>query len=71
MKHLSLVAVCALLAVVSSSDMLAKGKQEQRQPEMCVVPAGAQPLLPAKLLPGTVVANVGVTVHVPLAAAEL
>src|SRR5260221_4133752 len=52
MKHLSLAAVCALLAVVSSSDMLAKGKEEQRQPELCVVPAGAQPLLPAKLLPG-------------------
>src|SRR5256885_11237635 len=52
MKHLSLGAVCALLAVVSASDMLAKAKQEQRQPDMCVVPAGAQPLLPAKLLGG-------------------
>jgi hypothetical protein len=33
---------------------MARGKQApaQREPEMCVVPPGAQPLLPAKLLPG-------------------
>ncbi|OLD20045.1 MAG: hypothetical protein AUJ01_04945 [Acidobacteria bacterium 13_1_40CM_3_65_5] len=33
---------------------MAAGKQTQarREPDMCVVPAGSQPLLPAKLLPG-------------------
>jgi tetratricopeptide (TPR) repeat protein len=37
-----------------SSDMTAAGKQPQsrREPDMCVVPAGSQPLLPAKLMPG-------------------
>src|SRR4030095_11474973 len=37
-----------------SSDMTAAGKQTQsrREPDMCVVPAGSQPLLPAKLMPG-------------------
>src|SRR5881397_3719610 len=53
MKHLPL-ATALLLAASFSSDMAAKGKQApvQRQPDMCVTPAGAQPLLPAKLLPG-------------------
>src|SRR5436309_12980893 len=46
-----------LLAVVVtglSSDALAKGKQAPppREPDLCAVPPGAQPLLPAKLLPG-------------------
>src|ERR1043166_6044365 len=53
MKLLHLAAVL-LIASSLSSDVLAKGKQApaQRQPDMCVTPAGAQPLLPAKLLPG-------------------
>jgi tetratricopeptide (TPR) repeat protein len=53
MKQLTL-ATAFILAVSFSSNMLAKGKQApaQRQPDMCVTPAGAQPLLPAKLLPG-------------------
>src|SRR6185369_15300590 len=53
MKHLPLAAAL-LLAASFSSDIAAKGKQApaQRQPDMCVTPAGAQPLLPAKLLPG-------------------
>src|SRR3989441_8494244 len=53
MKHLPLATVL-LLAASFSSDIAAKGKQApaQRQPDMCVTPAGAQPLLPAKLLPG-------------------
>ena len=52
MKHVPLAA--ALLLTALSSDIVAKGKPQaaQRQPDMCVVPAGAQPLLPAKLLPG-------------------
>src|SRR6476646_8207121 len=53
MKHLTL-ATALFLAASFSSDIAAKGKQApaQRQPDMCVTPAGAQPLLPAKLLPG-------------------
>src|SRR5213593_4033404 len=53
MKLLTL-ATAFLLAVSFSSDIAARGKQSpaQRQPDMCVTPAGAQPLLPAKLLPG-------------------
>ena len=52
MKYLSATAVLVLLAG-ASSNMLAKGKQAQApQPDMCIVPPGAQPLLPAKLLPG-------------------
>ncbi|HEV2982868.1 MAG TPA: hypothetical protein VGX46_00700 [Vicinamibacterales bacterium] len=54
MKYLSLAALITLIAVVPAADVLAKGKQApgQRQPDMCVTPAGAQPLLPAKMLPG-------------------
>ena len=53
MKYLHL-ATALLLASCLSSEVLAKGKQApaQRQPDMCITPAGAQPLLPAKLLPG-------------------
>ena len=54
MKYLASTAILVLLAAASSSDALAKTKQapQRPEPEMCVVPAGAQPLLPAKLLPG-------------------
>src|SRR5258705_10776139 len=55
MKSLTSAALVALLAVMASSDVLAKPKQAQqaaREPDMCVTPAGSQPLLPAKLLPG-------------------
>jgi tetratricopeptide (TPR) repeat protein len=53
MKHISCVGMVVLLATVVSSDLAAKGKQAQApQPDMCIVPPGAQPLLPAKLLPG-------------------
>src|SRR5258707_4501951 len=53
MKHLPLAAAL-LLASSLSSAVLAKGKQApaERQPDMCITPPGAQPLLPAKLLPG-------------------
>src|SRR5439155_19138847 len=51
--HTSRLAVFVLLATASALDLSAKGKQAQApQPDMCVVPPGAQPLLPAKLLPG-------------------
>jgi tetratricopeptide (TPR) repeat protein len=61
MKYLASTALLVLLAG-ASSDVLAKGKQAQApQPDMCVVPPGAQPLLPAKLLPG-----MGVTKDFPV-----
>jgi tetratricopeptide (TPR) repeat protein len=53
MKHLSCVTLLLLVAATSSPGLSAKGKQAQApQPDMCIVPPGAQPLLPAKLLPG-------------------
>jgi tetratricopeptide (TPR) repeat protein len=53
MKHISGLGFVILLASLSSFDLAAKGKQAQApQPDMCIVPPGAQPLLPAKLLPG-------------------
>ena len=53
MKHSSALGFVILLASLSSSDLSAKGKQAPApQPDMCIVPPGAQPLLPAKLLPG-------------------
>ncbi len=54
MKQLTSAAFIVLLAAVSTLDLTAKGKQTpaRNQPDMCIVPPGAQPLLPAKLLPG-------------------
>ena len=52
MKHLSFAALVALIVVAPSPDAFAKAKQAQREPDMCAAPPGAQPLLPAKMLPG-------------------
>jgi len=53
MKRIACLGVVVVLAALSASDLSAKEKQAQAaQPDMCVVPPGAQPLLPAKLLPG-------------------
>src|SRR6266550_3899159 len=54
MKHVAATAFFVLLAAAASSDLLARGKQApaRNEPDMCIVPPGAQPLLPAKLLPG-------------------
>src|SRR5258708_407137 len=55
MKSLTSAVLVGLLAVIASADMLATPTQAQqaaREPDMCVTPAGSQPLLPAKLLPG-------------------
>src|SRR4051794_22962188 len=53
MKHISCLAAVGMIAALSISDVSATGKQAQApQPDMCIVPPGAQPLLPAKLLPG-------------------
>src|SRR6267378_1707173 len=54
MKNLPFAALLLLAAAVSSPDVLAKGKQApaKKEADLCVVPPGAQPLLPAKLLPG-------------------
>src|SRR6185436_15227064 len=53
MKQLTSAGLVLMLAAGSAS-LGAKGKpaQAQREPDMCIVPPGAQPLLPAKLLPG-------------------
>jgi len=52
MKLLYSVALAAIIAGATSG-VLAKGKQApQKEPDLCAVPPGAQPLLPAKLLPG-------------------
>ena len=62
MKHISCVGILVLIAATGSADLAAKGKQAPApQPDMCVVPPGAQPLLPAKLLPG-----MGVTKDFPV-----
>src|SRR3954452_18503349 len=62
MKHISCAGLLVLLAAAGSADLAAKGKQAPApQPDMCVVPPGAQPLLPAKLLPG-----MGVTKDFPV-----
>jgi tetratricopeptide (TPR) repeat protein len=54
MKRLVFAAILLAVAATLSSNLDAAGKQTQarREPDMCVVPAGSQPLLPAKLLPG-------------------
>jgi hypothetical protein len=48
------IALTAILSTLSPTNVLAAAKQNQapREPDLCVVPPGAQPLLPAKLLPG-------------------
>jgi tetratricopeptide (TPR) repeat protein len=53
MKHAAIAALI-VVAAAGSADLLAKGKQApaKKDPDLCVVPPGAQPLLPAKLLPG-------------------
>src|SRR5262245_53080430 len=49
-----LIALVVVLAASVSADINAAGKQasQRREPDLCAVPPGAQPLLPAKLLPG-------------------
>jgi hypothetical protein len=62
MGYISRLSFVILLVSASSSGLSAKGKQAQApQPDMCIVPPGAQPLLPAKLLPG-----MGVTKDFPV-----
>src|SRR5438093_13154075 len=62
MKYLTSAAFIILLAAVFGSDTAAKGKQAPaREPDMCTVPPGAQPLLPARLWPG-----MGVTRNFPV-----
>lgn len=57
------IVFAATLAIVLTSNAFAAGNQAQarREPDMCVVPPGAQPLLPAKLLPG-----MGTTTNFPV-----
>jgi tetratricopeptide (TPR) repeat protein len=53
-RHLRLAALLVVVVTGLSSAAVAKGKQAQpqKEPDLCAVPPGAQPLLPAKLLPG-------------------
>jgi tetratricopeptide (TPR) repeat protein len=54
MKRIACAAILLAATFTLSFDITAAGKQAQarREPDMCVVPAGSQPLLPAKLMPG-------------------
>jgi tetratricopeptide (TPR) repeat protein len=54
MNRTILAATLLVVSATLSSNLMAAGKQTQarREPDMCVVPAGSQPLLPAKLMPG-------------------
>ncbi len=53
MKRVTFAASLILVAFAFSSDIFAAAKkQAQRELDMCAPPPGAQPLLPAKLLPG-------------------
>src|SRR5256885_6773447 len=63
MKTLARAAVLCTLVVAPSSIVFPSDKQTQSRPEpdLCVVPPGAQPLLPARLLPGMGTTNFAVT----------
>src|SRR5262249_3907848 len=63
MKRLTFAAPFVILGFALSSDVIAAKKQPQgqREPDMCAPPPGAQPLLPAKLLPG-----MGITKNFPV-----
>src|SRR5262245_50438652 len=64
MKRTTLAASLVLVAFTFSSDMLAAAKKQtqgQREIDMCAPPPGAQPLLPAKILPG-----MGITKNFPV-----
>jgi tetratricopeptide (TPR) repeat protein len=54
MKHVCSAALLIVMTAGSGSTALAKGTQPppKKEPDLCVVPPGAQPLLPATLLPG-------------------
>ena len=55
MKRLAFAVSLVILTSALSSDVLASAKQRAQgrpDPDMCAPPPGAQPLLPAKLLPG-------------------
>jgi len=53
MKRLTFAASLMVLTSALSTDVIAAGKKQQtREPDMCAPPPGAQPLLPARLLPG-------------------
>src|SRR5262245_59960969 len=54
MKRFAFVVLSICLGYALSPDLVAAAKKtaQQREPDMCAPPPGAQPLLPAKLLPG-------------------
>src|SRR5438067_10383379 len=54
MKQPSFAALLLAIVAATTSGVIAKNRQAQapKEPDLCAVPPGAQPLLPAKLLPG-------------------
>ena len=54
MKQLAFAALIVAIAAAAASDTTARTRQAQppKEADLCAVPPGAQPLLPAKLLPG-------------------
>ena len=54
MKQLAFAALIVAIAAAAASDTTARTRQSQppKEADLCAVPPGAQPLLPAKLLPG-------------------
>ena len=53
MERLVSAALLLVLACTTVADLGAAGKQApSKEPDLCIVPPGAQPLLPAQLLPG-------------------
>src|SRR5438552_6994627 len=63
MKQPSFAALLLAIVAATTSGVIAKNRQAQapKEPDLCAVPPGAQPLLPAKLLPG-----MGVTKDFPV-----
>src|SRR5205823_13927880 len=63
MKQLSFAALLLAIVGATTAGVIARNRQAQapKEPDLCAVPPGAQPLLPAKLLPG-----MGVTKDFPV-----
>src|SRR5260221_11677095 len=63
MKQLSFATLLRAIVAATTSGVIAKNRQAQspKEPDLCAVPPGAQPLLPARLLPG-----MGVTKDFPV-----
>ena len=66
MRHAASAALILVLGIAATADVGAAAKQQGRpEPDMCAPPPGAQPLLPAKMLPG-----MGITKNFPVTTAS-